>query len=166
MTSPVGTHGLRAVVAALALPLILGSCGRSGAEAGRHGAERGADRLVGLVVPPEGAVPMAAVPPGLTGPAYMPGEGSSAERARFWRLDMSFAQARSWVAAARPGGLAVTGSPQSGRGDKVIIDGRAYDAAAQESFSWAQLQLNVTADGDSASFLRADGVDVWRDPGA
>jgi hypothetical protein len=90
--------------------------------------------------------------------------GSLIDQARFWRLDMPYAQARDWLARQHPPGV-VTGSGATTQDHgAVVLDSRQYDAPPGPTWESAQLQLAVTADGETKSFLRADGLVVWLDP--
>jgi hypothetical protein len=165
--------GLRAASVALLGSLVLSGCGSSDPVTGagdpatsaptdnRAAAEQEEVRLLELVTPPAGASPVRTAPPGLGEPATKPAVGSLVDEARYWRLDMSFAQASDWLALQRPGGLKPSGRATASSHGEVVLNSGQYDAPAGPSWNSSQLQLAVTGDGEEHSFLRADGMVVW-----
>jgi hypothetical protein len=123
-----------------------------------------AERLLGLVTPPSNAMALPSAPAGLATPEMAPSVTSLVDEARFWQLDMPYPQAGEWLARQHPVGVVPAGSASTQDHGQVVIDSREYDAPAGPTWDSAQLQLTVAADGDTRSFLRADGLVVWLDP--
>ena len=142
---------------------IAGPTASGTAGTGRDSAEREAARLFALVVPPAGATPVSSAP-GLAGPFMSPGADSLVDVAHLWRLDMTFAQARTWLAEQHPGGLEASATPSSSDRGGVTLDSRTYDPPIRPEFDSTQLQLAVVAGGGTSSYLHADGLVVWLDP--
>jgi len=131
-------------------------------------AEQEAKRLLALAPVPPGAVPLAAAPPSLPGPAMgLPQVGSLVDQSRSWRVPLPFGQASSWLHAHAPRGLRSDGSMSSmnasGETAPTMV-GVGYAAAASPAWQWAELDIGVAAAGPGASVLRADGVVIWLDP--
>jgi len=129
--------------------------------ASRASAEHDAVRLLALAQVPPGAKEISTPPATLPGPALgTPQTDSLIDHARYWRVAMSLKDAIAWVQAHPPSGLTSNGSGSESDHDVLVEQGFSYVGAD----GGGQLEIGVAADGESSSYIRADGVTEWLDP--
>jgi hypothetical protein len=128
-------------------------------------AVREARRLLAAFQVPAGAVRASSVPRVLDGPAMgTPSAGRSLiDKARLWRVPLPFGQARGWLSAHAPKGLAQNGSMSAAGPSGTTMVGLSF--AGPRATAWQSASLNVgVARAAGGSVIRADGVVVWLDP--
>lgn len=125
-----------------------------------------ADRLLGLVVMPSGAVELDNAPPSLrSGPVMgTPATTSLIDESRFWRVPMSMSATLAWLVQQHPGGLSQTGFASSSSGGTTTTGGVSYDAPSSPAWTNASVEIGVAPDGSDSSFVKADGIALWIDP--
>lgn len=128
-------------------------------------AVREAQRLLAAFQVPAGAVRVSSVPRELGGPAMgTPSAGRSLiDKARLWRVPLPFGQARGWLSAHAPQGMAQNGSMRATDPSGTTMVGLSF--AGPRATAWQSASLNVgVAPVAGGSVIRADGVVVWLDP--
>jgi hypothetical protein len=130
----------------------------------KRAAEQEAKRLLTLMRVPAGATALDAAPPSLPGPSMGPPTTDSlASDARFWRVNLAFADALAWVRAHPPAGLNQFSSYTAGRAPE-LSSGYGYDEPDSNAWMNARLEVAVAPLTAHASAIRADGLVIWLTP--
>jgi len=134
------------------------------ATANRAAAEREAQRLLGLVPIPDGAVALTTPPDGLTDVPDRPVVDSIAVRSRFWTLPMPYQQAKKWIEAHPPAHLQWTGHGSGSGGPHGPTSNWATDQGASPAWQGARAEASLVGGNTSTSMMRVDGMAIWLDP--
>lgn len=93
----------------------------------------------------------------------IPGAGNEIDLTSFWVVDKSMDSTSSWVRDHRPSGLSFGGDGHGAdANDEVAWRGVSWSAPPSNAVPTAQLEVAIAPDGPSRSFVRLDGLTVWR----
>jgi hypothetical protein len=132
--------------------------------ANRAAAEREAQRLLGLVPIPDGAVALTAPPDGLDDVPDRPMVDSFAVRSRFWTLQVPYQQAKAWIDAHPPIPLRWTVHGSGSGGPHGSLTTWGTDQSTSSAWQWARATASLVGSDGSTSTMRVDGMAVWLDP--
>lgn len=150
-----GDRPSRPAVTAAARPAPLGS--------NEARARQEAAWLLTLTRVPSGAQPTGRQPRNLSAPVTgTPWVSSLVTRTAYWRVRTSYAATSAWAQSHPPRGLVFSHSGQMDGPDGSTV-GYGYSDRSTTSWSEAELDISVAADGDGSA-IRADAIVVWLDP--
>jgi hypothetical protein len=127
-----------------------------------------AGRLLGLVTPPPGAMPVLLAPsPDLRGRVEGgPLAAAQIVATRNWSVPLPMAEVLAWLDAHPPRGLGSGAYTAARMVRGVPIEAARYTYEAPDSPAWsnAEVRIGVAWIGERASAVRVDGITAWLDP--